>query len=324
MRSFIVRRLAYTIFTFWVFVTILFFLFRVMPGDPTSMYLVDGMTQAEREAMLERHGLLDPLHVQYQDYITSMLTGDLGYSYRYDQAVWDIITVRFWNTIFLMVGALGLAYSIGIAFGAYLAWVRGTVKEKVGLIVGLIFRSSPEFWIGIILLSVFVFWLGWFPWGGIREIGAETAGTFVGRYFNRSFVYHLFLPVLTGAIYYMAQPILLMRSSMIDTLAEDYIEIKEAEGLPTITVLYRHAVRNSLLPMTTVIALVTGLSVGGSLVIETVFNWPGMGREMVESIHYNDYPMAQATFFLMGSVVIVMNFLADLAYVYLDPRVRYD
>lgn len=324
MRRYLAKRVIYTIFTFWVFLTILFLLFRVVPGDPTSMYLLEGMSQAEREAMLERHGLLDPLHVQYTNYLMSFVSGDLGYSYRYDQPVWDIMTVRFWNTMFLMLGALSLAYAFGIAFGAYLGWTRGTAREKFGLVFALIARSSPEFWIGIVLLTVFVFWLGWFPWGGIREIGAETAGTFTGRYFNRSFVYHLFLPVLTGALYYMAQPILLMRSSMIDTLREDFIEIKEAEGLPTITVLYRHAVRNSLLPMATVIALVTGLSIGGSLVIETVFNWPGMGREMVESIHYNDYPMAQATFFLMGSIVIVMNFLADVVYVYIDPRVRYD
>lgn len=324
MRRFVLRRMAYLVLTYWAFVTILFLIFRVTPGDPTTLYIPEGMSQAEREATLERYGLLDPLHVQYIDYLQMLLSGDLGTSYRYNAPVWDVLTTKFWNTIFLMAGAMSLAYSFGIVFGAYIGWLRGTLREKYGLVLGLVARSSPEFWIGIVLLSVFVFRLGWFPWGGIRAIGTEAPHGFIDRYFNRSFFYHLVLPVLTGAIYYMAQPILLMRSSMISVLNTDYIEIKKAEGLSNYRILYKHAARNSVLPMVTVIALVAGLSVGGSLVIETVFSWPGMGREMVESVHHNDYPMAQGAFFLMGSVVIFMNFLADIAYAYLDPRVRYD
>jgi len=324
MRRFLIRRLAYLLFTYWAFITILFLIFRVTPGDPTTLYIPEGMSAAERQATLQRYGLTEPLHVQYVTYMSQLLSGDLGMSYRYNAPVAEILWVKFWNTIFLMAGAMGLAYTFGISFGAYIGWLRGTVKERVGMIVALVARSSPEFWIGIVLLSVFVFQLGWFPWGGIREIGSDAATSFWGRYFNWEFVYHLVLPVLTGAIYYMAQPILLMRSSMISVLNTDYIEIKKAEGLSRYRILYRHAARNSILPMVTVVALVAGLSIGGSLVIETVFSWPGMGREMVESVHHNDYPMAMGTFFLMGSVVILMNFLADIAYVYLDPRVRYD
>lgn len=324
MRKFIIRRIAYLLFTYWAFITILFIIFRVTPGDPTTLYVVEGMTEAERQATLQRYGLTQPLYVQYFQYMGDLLQGDLGRSYRYNTAVSSVLVVKFWNTIFLMGTSLTIAYSIGIMFGAYLGWVRGTVKEKFGLIIGLIFRSSPEFWIGIVLLTVFVFQLGWFPWGGIDRIGAEATTGFVDRYFNTSFVYHLFLPALTGAIYYMAQPILLMRSSMISVLNSDFIEIKKAEGLSPFRVVYKHAARNSMLPMATVIALVAGMSIGGSLVIETVFSWPGMGREMVESVHHNDYPMAMGAFFLMGSVVVFMNFLADIAYVYLDPRVRYD
>ncbi|MEY7850942.1 ABC transporter permease [Natrarchaeobius sp. A-rgal3] len=324
MRKFIIRRVAYLLLTYWAFITILFFIFRVTPGDPTTLYIPEGMSQAERQATLERYGLTDPLYVQYVDYLRMLLSGDLGTSYRYNAPVWEVLTTKFWNTIFLMAGAMTLAYTFGIAFGAYIGWLRGTAKEKYGMVMALIARSSPEFWIGIVLLSVFVFQLGWFPWGGIREIGAEAPTSFFDRYVNRSFVYHLVLPVLTGAIYYMAQPILLMRSSMISVLNTDYIEIKKAEGLSNYTILYKHAARNSILPMVTVVALVAGLSVGGSLVIETVFSWPGMGREMVESVHHNDYPMAQGAFFLMGSVVIFMNFVADIAYAFLDPRVRYE
>jgi peptide/nickel transport system permease protein len=216
-----------------------------------------------------------------------------------------------------------IAYTIGVLLGAFLGWVRQTKTEKAGIIVTLLARSSPEFWIGIIVLIVFPFGLGWFPAGGMRSPGAEWSG-FWGRYLSLDFVEHMVLPVLTGVIYYMATPSLLMRSSMINVLDSDFIDIKKAEGIPEYIILYKHAARNSILPMVTVVALVVGLSIGGSLVIETVFNWPGMGRAMVNAVTYNDYPLAQALFFLMGSIVIFMNFIADLAYVYLDPRVRYD
>lgn len=323
LQEFVVRRIAQLILTFWVFVTILFVLFRAAPGDPTSMYVTQGMSPAAREATIERLGLNRPLHTQYVDYIGQLLSGDFGTSFRYNEPVWDILVVKFWNTIILMGSALVLAYVLGITFGALLGWYRGTTFERGGIVVALMARSSPEFWTGIIVLSIFSFWLGLFPSGGMRAIGTET-GSFVGRYLAWDFVYHMILPMMAGAIYYMATPMLLMRNTMLDVLKADFIEIKKAEGLPEHQILFRHAARNSVLPLVTVMAIVSGTAIGGSLIIETVFNWPGMGREMVESIHYNDYPVAMGTFFLMGSVVIMMNFVADLAYGYLDPRVQYD
>ncbi|QLG61029.1 ABC transporter permease [Halorarum salinum] len=323
LQEFVVRRIAQLIFTFWVFVTILFVLFRAAPGDPTSMFVGQGMSAEAREETIQRLGLNEPLHVQYFDYMGQLLTGNFGTSFRYNEPVWDILVVKFWNTIILMGSALVLAYVLGVTFGALLGWYRGTSFERGGIIVALMARSSPEFWTGIIVLSIFSFWLGVFPSGGMRSIGVETT-SFAGRYLAWDFVYHMVLPMLAGAIYYMATPMLLMRNTMLDVLKADFIEIKKAEGLPESQVLFRHAARNSVLPLVTVMALVSGTAIGGSLVIETVFNWPGMGREMVQSINYNDYPVAMGSFFLMGSVVIVMNFLADLAYGFLDPRVQYD
>lgn len=323
MKKFVVRRTIQLAITYFVFLTLLFFIFRIAPGDPTSLYLLEGMTPAEREQVLERFGLLEPLHVQYVQFIADFLTLEFGDSYRYGTPVTEVVWLRFWNTIFLMTTAFGLAYTIGILFGAFLGWVRGTAKEKVGLIIALIARSSPEFWIGIVLLMVFSFWLGWFPAGNMRTPGT-TVETFWGRYFAWDFLYHLVLPALTGIIFYMATPTLLMRNSMISVLNEDFIEVKKAEGVPEYMILYKHAARNSILPVSTVVAIIIGMTLGGSLLIETVFNWPGMGREMVDSVVRNDYPVAQAVFFLMGSVVIFMNFVADLTYTYLDPRVRYD
>ena len=323
MKKFVVRRTIQLAITYFVFLTLLFVIFRLAPGDPTSMYIIDGMSPEERQQVLERHGLHEPLHVQYVQFITDFLTLEFGNSYRYGSPVADLVWLRFWNTIFLMATAFGFAYAIGIIFGAFLGWVRGSRKEKVGLVFALIARSSPEFWIGIVLVMVFSFWLGLFPAGNMRTPGT-TIETFWGRYLAWDFAYHLVLPAITGIIFYMATPTLLMRNSMISVLNEDFIEVKKAEGIPEYMILYKHAARNSILPVSTVVAIIIGMTLGGSLLIETVFNWPGMGREMVDSVVYNDYPVAQAVFFLMGSVVIFMNFVADLGYTYLDPRVRYD
>lgn len=323
MKKFLTRRIVQVLITYFVFLSLLFVIFRLAPGDPTSMYITSGMTPAERQAVLERFGLNEPLHVQYVEYIIDYLTFDFGDSYRYGEPVMDVLTIKFWNTVFLMTPAFGIAYAFGVGFGAYLGWVRDTVKEKSGLLFTLVFRSSPEFWIGIVLLMVFTFWLGLFPAGGMRQPGF-VAETFWDRYLSLDFVYHMVLPVMTGVLFYMATPTLLMRNSMINVLDSDFIEVKKAEGVPEYVILYKHAARNSILPVTSVIAIIIGMTFGGSLLIETIFNWPGMGREMVSSVTYNDYPVAQATFFLMGAVVIFMNFVADIAYVYLDPRVKYD
>lgn len=323
LQRYAARRLVQVLFTYWVFLTLLFAIFRIAPGDPTSMYQLDGLSPEQRQQILERLGVDQPLHVQYMDFLANFLTGNWGMSYRYKEPVWDILVLKFWNTIFLMGAAFFFAYAVGILFGAFMGWVRGTRKEKGGLVLTLIARSSPEFWIGIVLMLVFAFKLGWFPSGGIRAPGT-TPDSFWGRYLAWDFLHHLALPMLTGVIFYMATPTLLMRSSMINVLNSDFIRMKKAEGIPEYVILYKHAARNSILPVTTVVAIVIGLSIGGSLVIETVFNWPGMGREMVDSVEYNDYNVSQAVFFLMGSVVIFMNFVADIAYVFLDPRVRYD
>lgn len=323
LQRYVARRLGQLVITYWVFLSLLFVVFRLAPGDPTTMYQMDGLSPEARQRILERIGVDEPLPIQYVNFITDFVTGNWGRSFRYGEPVIDILVVRFWNTILLMLPAFFLAFAIGIAFGAFMGWVRGTKKERGGLILTLFARSSPEFWIGIILLMVFTFGLNWFPAGGIREPGAEITW-FWGRYLSVDFLHHLALPLFTGVIFYMATPTLLMRSSMINVLNSDFIELKKAEGIPEYVILYKHAARNSILPVSTVVAIVIGLSIGGSLVIETVFNWPGMGREMVQSITYNDYNVAQAVFFLMGSVVIFMNIVADIAYVYLDPRVRYD
>lgn len=324
LRAYVVRRVLQLLVTFWAFFTLLFVLFRLVPGDPTSMFLLDGMTPEQREQRIAELGLDQPLYIQYFAYIRQLLRGDFGESFIYNDPVIEIITVRFMNTIVLMGTALVFAYVIGIVFGALMGWWRDSTFERGGIILTLVARSSPEFWVGIVLVAVFVFGIELFPPSGMRTTGGELGGGFIDRYGSLDFLHHLTLPALTGAIAYLATPTLLMRSTMLDVLNADFIEIKQAEGLPDRTVLYKHAVRNSILPIVTVAAIATGSAMGGSVVIETVFNWPGMGREMVRAVNQNDYQLAMAAFFLMGSVVILMNFVADLLYVYLDPRVEYE
>ena len=323
MKEYIIRRLGQLVITYFAFMTILFVVFRQLPGDPTTQYLQDGIHPAAREEAIERFGLDQPIYIQYMDYLTDLIRFDWGTSYQSGEPVTSIVFISFWNTIFLMGITFFVAYLIGIIIGGFFGWNRGGRFERIGIIATLLSRSSPEFLTGIVLLMIFPFGLGILPAGGMRTPGAEIA-TFWGRYFSFDFIYHMILPALTGVIFYFGTPALLMRSSMINILDDDFIEIKKAEGIPDTTILFKHAVRNSMLPMTTLIAVIIGIALGGSIVIETVFSWPGMGRAMVRATIRNDYPVAQATFFLMGSVIIFMNFVADVAYVYLDPRVKYD
>jgi peptide/nickel transport system permease protein len=158
----------------------------------------------------------------------------------------------------------------------------------------------------------------------MRSPGVGIPEGLAERYLTGDFVWHLVLPYLTGVLFFMAQPILLMRSSLIDVINDDFIEIKEAEGLPRRTIVYKHAARNAILPMITQLGIVFGVAVGGAVVIETVFSWPGMGRAMVDAVNHNDYPLAQGAFFVLGTSVILANFVADLAYVWADPRVKHD
>jgi peptide/nickel transport system permease protein len=323
LRSYAIRRLGQIGVTYFVFLCILFVMFRLLPGDPTSRFILSGMSEEGRQQLIRELGLNEPLHVQFLVYVQNLLTGQLGLSFTYREPVWNILVVKFWNTVFLMGTALALAFVVGVTVGALLGWYRGSTFEKGGLVVTLVARSSPEFLTGIFVLMVFVFWLGLFPPGGMRQPGAAIDG-FWARYLSWDFVYHAVLPVASATIYFSTLPALLMRNSMLDVLKADFVEMKDAEGIPPRRVLFRHVVRNSILPIVTLLATASGLAIGGSIVIETVFSWPGMGREMFLAVRNNDYPLAMGLFYFMGIVVIFMNFLADLAYVYLDPRVEYD
>lgn len=290
------------------------------------MYVIDGMTEQQRQAMLERLGLDRPLHEQYISYLVDLIQFDLGTSWTFQVPVSEILVIKLINTLALMGPALIIAYAFAILFGSLMGWYRDTSFEKGGIIIALIGRSTPSFWLGLMLLIVFSYTLGWAPIGGMRTAGAYEGGAYtkLSLFITKDFFHHLILPMLTAAFVWGSTPTLLMRNSMLEVISSDFIEIKQAEGLPEWIVIFRHGVRNSILPLITVAAVAIGFAFGGSVIIETVFNWPGMGRAMVQGMFNRDYPLAMGAFFLMGSITIFMNFVADLLYIYFDPRVVYD
>lgn len=322
MKAYVIRRLVQMGITLYVLTTILFFMFRLLPGDPTTMYIDAALPPESQEAILQQFGLDKPLGYQYVIYLFNVIRGEFGTSFYYHAPVSEIIPPRLLSTVLLMGSTILLAFVFGVTFGTILAWKRGTRFEVGSLVTALTLRSAPQFWTGLMALIVFSYALKWFPIGGMHTPGQQFASMFA-KYFNLDFLHHLILPSLVAASYYMASPMLIMRNSMLEVMGEDFIEMAKAKGLRERTVVFKHAMRNALLPVVTVLTLMIGFAVGGQVLIETVFRWPGMGREMVLAIQRHDFPMAQASFFMLGVLVISLNFITDLLYGYLDPRVTY-
>jgi peptide/nickel transport system permease protein len=302
-------------------ITVLFFLFRQVPGGPMSAIVSPRMNEAARQAVIAQYGLDEPLWKQYLLYMWNVFHLDFGQSFYYGQSVYSLIADRFLNTMSLMLTALVISYSVGTYLGAHLGWLRGTSKERAGMLVVLLIRSTPVFWTGMIVLYVFAFQLNIFPLGGMRGMQASYT-TNAEKFLSLDFLYHLVLPVFTLCTFYTGLPLLLMRNNLLEVLSEDYIKTARAKGLAERRILFRHAARNAVLPVVTAFAIAIGFAVGGQVLIEQVYSWPGLGREMVQASLRSDYPLAQGAFMLLSVIVITMNFFADLTYSYLDPRVR--
>jgi peptide/nickel transport system permease protein len=316
-------RLAQMVFVLWAVATILFFIFRLMPGNPLVAYIDPTFTVEQQQQLMQRFGLDRPLHEQYVIYLRNLLRGDLGDSFFYRAPVTTLIWEVFPNTIALTFVSLLIAYVVGTLGGVLFAWLRGTWFEGAAIPLVLTTRAAPEFWLGMILLAIFSFALGWFPSGGAASAGASFPSEFA-RFFSLDFLRHLFLPALTLAIYLHGLPLLLMRSNMLEVMQEDFVTMAKMKGLSNWTIMVRHAARNALLPVVTAFAVGIGYSVGGNVVVETVFSWPGLGRLLVRAVSASDYPLAQGAFLVIATVIIVMNFVADMLYTTLDPRVAHE
>ncbi len=316
----IAERFGQMLITLWIIATILFFIFRLMPGNPLVAYIDPTFTEEQQQALMQQFGLDKPLHVQYFVFLKNLVQGELGDSFFFRDSVTNVIAKVLPNTLYLMIFALIIAYTIGILGGILLAWHRGEKIETLGIILTLFTRAAPQFWVGMILLAVFSFQFNIFPSGG-----ASAAGQVFNSEFDKltsiSFYYHLFLPALTLSIYLLGLPLLLMRSNMLDIMNEAYVDMAKMRGLGKFRVMFKYAARNAFLPVVTAMAVGVGYAMGGNVIIETVFSWPGLGRLLVKAVSTSDYPLAQGAFILIAAVMVFMNFMADIIYSLLDPRV---
>ena len=302
--------------------TILFFMFRLMPGTPLAAYINDNLNADQQQAMLEMFGLDKPMWQQYLIYLGNLAQGQLGLSFFQRRPVLDILLEVLPNSLILTLTGLVVAYVFGVLAGAWLAWKRGSWVEGVAVPIVLASRAAPEFWIGMVLLALLSFNLGWFPSGGANSPGMFYASEWQ-RLLSLDYLHHLALPVLTLALYLQGLPLLLMRSNMLEVMHEEFVVMARMKGFSQWRIVIRHAARNALLPVVTAFALGIGISMGGNVVVETVFSWPGIGRMLVTAVANLDYPLAQGAFLMIALVLITMNFVADLLYSALDPRVSH-
>jgi len=334
----ILRKAAWSVFTIFFVIILNFFLFRVLPGDPARAGIRDPRLNKDAiEALRVRFGLdkpvincfetlnpikvgscaVNPMETQFFIYIKNLLQGELGYSYHTNRPVVDVLGERLWNTILLIGAGQILAIVFGVAFGIFAAWRARTSIDYMAVGASLVAWSLPTFWLAILLLF----------WGstiGLPVAGKATPGMSSYPLLQQwgDIAKHMLLPTLTYTIVYMGEYTLIMRSSLLDVLSEDYILTAKAKGLNTVQILRDHALKNAMLPLVTVIAINLGFTVAGVIQIESVFSWPGLGSAIYEAVVRRDFPMLQGAFLLIAVTVILANLLADLTYTYLDPRVR--
>ncbi|MFT3943855.1 MAG: ABC transporter permease [Ancrocorticia sp.] len=322
--SYVLRRLGFYLIAFWASITLNFMLPRLMPGDPVQRMLAKAQGQLQPEQIESLRRLLGvddrPLWQQYLDYIHSIFTGDMGISIsRFPSPVTEVIGSQILWTLLLGGTALVFAFIIGNGLGIIAAWRRGGFVDSTFPPVLIFIGSFPYFWLAMGALYLFGISWGMFP---IRH--AYTAGTMPN--FSGSFIadvsVHLFLPALTIVLVSIGGWMLGMRNSMIATTDEDYITMAEAKGLRPGRIMMRYAARNAMLPQITGLGLSLGFIVGGALLTEVVFSYPGIGYQLLVAVNGLDYPLMQGIFLTITSAVLLANFLVDIAYVRLDPRVR--
>lgn len=296
-----------------------FFAFRILPGDPVRS-LADGrqVTAEQMDILRRQYGLDQPLLGQFWRYLTDLFQGKLGDSYTYNRPVMELIGDRIGPTLLLTGTAALLSVVLGLWLGQRAAWRRGSAFDKTQTGLALFFWSVPTFWLGLLMLLVFAGGLRWFPTGGMVTAGSTDTGLAmivdVGR--------HMVLPVLTMVAVVYAQYLMVMRASLLEEMSADYLVTARAKGLREDDVRRRHAVPNAMLPTVTLIFLTLGGLVGGAVTVETVFSWPGLGYLTFQALSAPDFPLLQGTFVVFSSIVIIMNFFADIVYRIIDPRLR--
>lgn len=304
MQRYILKRLVEAVITVLGVTVIVFLLVRIT-GDPRRLILPPEATAQDWEAMGRALGLDRPIYVQYFHFIRDMFRGDFGQSIYWQEPTLEIFLARFPNTLLLALAAMGFASVIGIPVGIWSAVRVGGWFDRFGKIVAMLGQSLPTFWVGIMLIFLL----------GAKYRLLPTSGTGGPD--------HLVLPAFTLGWYFMAAQARLTRSSMLDVLDSEYIKLARIKGLPEVNVILKHALKNALLPVVTLSAINFVVILGGAIVTEVVFSWPGVGRLVVDSIFARDYPVVQTSVFIFALIFVSMSLLVDVLYTYLDPRIRY-
>jgi peptide/nickel transport system permease protein len=296
-----------------------FFLFRIVEGDPVAtLFRGRNLTAEQRETLTRQFGLEGSTGEQFLRYLEQTAQLNLGRSYLTNQPVSEEIVRRAPPTIALVGLATVLSAVLGVFIGIVAAWKRRSKTDYAATTFTMATYSMPDFWLGMLLLTTFGLALGWLPLGGLEDATSNATG--IAKLADQA--EHLILPCLTLAIGYLGEYALVMRSSLLDTMREDYLLLARAKGLRDVLVRNRHAVPNAMLPVVTLIAINFGLVLGGAVAVETIFSWPGLGLATYDALNGPDLPMLQGLFLVFSAAVIVCNLLADLLYAYLDPRVR--
>jgi peptide/nickel transport system permease protein len=305
MQRFLFGRLLQTLFSLFVLLTIVFFAAR-LTGDPVALLAGELATKEQVEILRAYYGLDKPMHVQYMVYLSHLARGDLGRSIRTNRRVTTLVVQRFGASLELLAAGVLLSLTVGLVTGVYCAVKRGSRFDLLGRIFAVIGQSIPVFWLGLILMLVFAVWLRLLPTSG------------------RGGLSHIILPAVTLGCGLSAGILRLTRSSMLDILSSEYIKLARIKGLSELIVIWKHAVKNGLIPVVTYFAVLLSNLVAGAIVTETVFAWPGFGQLLIQAVIHRDFPLIQGIVLFVGSFVLLANVLVDILYTFLDPKIRYN
>lgn len=304
MVRYVLSRLGYGLIAVIGVVLVVFVVVRML-GDPAALMLSEDAPPAAIEAFRQEHGFDQPILVQLVRFLGEVAAGNLGTSLRHHEPAMALIMERIPATLQLAVAALVLSLVVSIPLGIIAAMNKDTMRDRATMVLAITGQSIPDFWFGLMLMLVFSVWLKWLPVSG--------TGTWL----------HMVLPVITLATFPLARTTRLVRSSLLETLGQDYIQTARSKGLSGLTTVYKHALRNALIPVVTIVGLEVGSLLSGAIIVETIFAWPGMGRLLVQALNNRDFPVIQAGVLMLAIIKVLVTIVVDVAYTIIDPRIRY-
>ena len=313
MSGYVARRVGQLVPVLLIVSALVFFVFRIIPGDMAVMRLGQNADPESITAMRKLLGLDRPVYIQYVEWLGNAARGDLGTSYINEQSVTSLVLQTFPATLELAVLGMLLALVLSVPIGILAALRRGTWLDHIARVMALIGFCMPRYWLAVLLISLLAVQVGWLPPAGYADLSTDPAEN----------LRHAALPVLSLGLTIAAVQMRFLRSSLLDVLGQDYVRTARAKGLPPRTVSLRHALKNALIPFVTVVGLEMGSLLGGLVVVEQIFAWPGIGWLMINSITQRDYAVVQGSVLLIAAGVVVINLVVDVLYGYLDPRIRY-